>query len=91
MDDTSSVKIEMQETQATSGDQRGPESITREDSTEHGQLTEESQHSDIEEGPNVSSSELPVSPEESGSQGNDEVNSHIAVSNTHLRAHETLR
>ena len=62
----SSEEIEMLKNQSTSAN------ITREDSTEHRPLTEESQHPDAEEGPNVSSSDVPDLPEETGSQGSDD-------------------
>ena len=60
MVDASSEEIEMLKIQSTSAN------ITREDSTE------ESQHPDAEEGPNVSSSDVPDLPEETGPQGSDD-------------------
>ena len=67
MEEASTIEIEMLESQATSGH-------TIEHSIKDRQPTEESHHLDIEEGPNVSSNLA----EESGSQGNDEVNRPIA-------------
>ena len=72
MEDASSIDIEMQGNRATCGSTNG------EDSTEHHQLATERHHPDIEEGPPVSSSEVPDLPEESGSQGNNEGSSLIA-------------
>ena len=60
MDHAKSEEIEMLKNQST------PANITREDSTE------ESQHPDAEEGPNVSSSDVPDLPEETGPQGSDD-------------------
>ena len=67
MDQASAIEIEMRETQGTSGHSIEHSIIDR-------QPTEETHHLDIEEGTNVISNGLPDLSEESGSQGNDEVN-----------------
>ena len=66
MVDASTEEIEMLKNQRTSAN------ITREDSTEHRHLTEESEHPDAEEGPYGSSSDVPDLPEETGPQGSDD-------------------